>query len=267
MSLHQHPVGNYRFLTGIAPYSSAVIADPGYTLVRGQFPAPIPYRAAFERISTLLDQFHRPKQSLCAVELRIPAPLSFQGFIAFNQEYCSILHDWDIYVGDANPVARTNVAPGQAAPVEPAIYAFTFTVTLNVANAPSAQGFSATLSPDSSPAFVVAGAGDLRDQAQLHADAIVRPDETSPDAMQEKAATVLDVMEERLTGIGRSWEHVATTNVYTVQPIDRIHNAQLLPRLGAAAIHGVNWVYSHPPIAGLAFEMDLRTVGLNIRTA
>lgn len=256
MELQQHPRGNYQFLTGIAPYSSAVIAAPGYTLVRAYLARPVPYRNGFERIARLLSQFNRPKQALCAVELRIPAPLPFQGFIDFNREYCTILQDWDIYVGETNPVARTNVAPGTAPPAEPSIHAFTFTMPHHLF---AAYGIR------QSSTFVVAGAGDLRDQADLRAEAIVRPGDTSAPAMQEKAATVLQVMEDRLTGIGRGWEDVTVTNVYTVHPLDTIHDSLLLPQLGAAAIHGVNWYHSRPPIAGLEFEMDLRTVGLSIQ--
>jgi hypothetical protein len=34
----------------------------------------------------------------------------------------------------------------------------------------------------------------------------------------------------------------------------------LLGAAGPAAIHGVRWFPSHPPIIGLEFEMDLRGV-------
>lgn len=255
MELRQHPAGNYRFLTGIAPYSSAVIADAGYTLARFEFTSPLPYRQAFREIAAMLERVGRPPQALCAVELRIPAPLSFQGFADFNAEYCAILQDWDTYVDGANPVARTNVAPGVPGIPEPSTFAFT--LTLPATDAP------ATLAAPE--AFVVAGAGDLHDQADLSPAAIVRPDDTSALAMQEKARTVLQVMEDRLHGIGKTWSDVARTNVYTVEALEPILTTTLLPRLGEAAIQGVNWYYSRPPIAGLAYEMDLRSVGMDMR--
>jgi hypothetical protein len=263
MKLQQHPLGNYHFLTGIAPYSAGVVADEGYTLARFQLIKPLPYRVGFDRIAALLEGLDRPKQALCAIELRIPEPLSFQGFIDFNAGYCEILRAWDIYVGDSNPVARTNVAPAVAPPAEPSLFAFTITLPMEAITALARHAPSTLELPPSS--FVVAGAGDLRDQADLRAEAIVRPNETSPEAMVEKAAAVLQVMHDRLVGLGGVWDDVAAANVYTVHPLHALLESTLLPRLGAAAIHGVNWYYSRPPIAGLEFEMDLRNVALDLR--
>src|SRR5688572_15641065 len=147
MQLLDHPTGDYRFLTGIAPYSSSVIAQPGFVLHRVQFGTPLPLQAGFERIDSYLAAVGRPRQSLCGMELRIPQPLSFEGFVAFNRGYRDILAEWNILVGDSNPVARTNVAPALGAPSVPSVYAFTYT-------APAPNGIA-------QPTFVVAGAGDL----------------------------------------------------------------------------------------------------------
>src|SRR3954463_16193507 len=116
MQVLDHPQGNYRFLTGIGPYSSSVIAQEGYILQRAQFAAPMPLQDGFDYIAAYLESQNRPRQCLCAMELRIPTPLSFEDFISFNKGYRSILADWDILVGDLNPVARTNVAPVAGAP-------------------------------------------------------------------------------------------------------------------------------------------------------
>jgi hypothetical protein len=253
MPILDHPTGNYRFLTGIAPYSSSVMAQPGFVLVRAQFATPLPLAAGFDAIAAHLASQGRPRQSLCAMELRIPAPLSFEGFIAFNRGYRDTLASWEILVGDANPVARTNVAPAVAAPAVPSIYAFTFTV-------PAANGLA-------DPSFVVAGAGDLRDQADLTSAAIVRPGETHHDALVEKANTVMAVMSERLHGIGLDWPQVSTVNLYTVHSLDHFLEPVLLPTLGAVGLHGVHWYYSRPPIANLEYEMDLRHVGAEYRLA
>lgn len=253
MQVLDHPTGDYRFLTGIAPYSSSVIAQPGFALVRAQFARPLPIQQGFDRIAAFLTEAGRPRQSLCSMELRIPAPLSFEGFIAFNATYRSVLADWDILVGEMNPVARTNVAPAVAAPAEPSIYAFTFT-------APNIYNLT-------DPTFVVAGAGDLRDQADLTPGAIVRPGETSHDALVEKANTVMDVMTERLHGISVDWPQVSAVNIYTVHPLDHFIEPVLFPKLGSVAVHGVHWYYSRPPIANLEYEMDLRHVGADLRIA
>ncbi len=164
MQLLDNPDGNYRFLTGIAPYSAGVIAMPGYEIVRATLQRPLPYVAGFSQIERYLGTVDRPRVALCAVELRLPRPLSFAGFGEFNGGYQQLLASWGLLLSGRNPVARTNVAPTVAAPSEPSLYAFSYTV-------PSER---------TEPTFIVAGAGDLRDQAALSADAVVRPGETSP---------------------------------------------------------------------------------------
>lgn len=244
-----HPVGSYRFCTGIAPYSAGVVAMAGYEIVRVTLQEPVPYQQGFMMIEQQLARMGRPRQALCAVELRLPAPRSFTGFIDFNRDYRAILAKWEILVGDENPVARTNIAPAFAPPAEPSLYAFSYTVP------------STTMQPT----FIVAGAGDLNDQANLTSAAVVRPGESSAHALQEKAATVMDVMTERLTGLGMRWEAVTATTVYTVYPVRPLLVEGILRKIGPAATHGITWFYSHPPIADLAFEMDLRGIRQEIR--
>ena len=48
--------------------------------------------------------------------------------------------------------------------------------------------------------------------------------------------------------------------VYAAQPIHEIVEHEILPQAGPAAIHGIRWFPSLPPIQGLEFEMDLRGV-------
>ena len=50
MRLVDNPKGNYRFLTGIAPYSSGVVAMPGYEIVYTVLQQPLPYRQGFDLI-------------------------------------------------------------------------------------------------------------------------------------------------------------------------------------------------------------------------
>lgn len=109
--LTANPRGNYHFLPGIAPYSSGAVADPGYEVVHLVFHRPAPYRRGFEVIEAHLRDVGRPRQALCGVELRSPAPFTRQGFAEFNASYCALLEGWDLHVDGQNPVARTNVAP------------------------------------------------------------------------------------------------------------------------------------------------------------
>jgi hypothetical protein len=93
----------------------------------------------------------------------------------------------------------------------------------------------------------------------------VRPDETSPDAMREKASYVMSVMQARLTGLGGTWSDVTAVGIYTPHPLESFLATEVLAAMGPAAVHGVHWYLSHPPIAGLAYEMDLRGVRRELR--
>jgi hypothetical protein len=245
MRLTQNPRGGYAFAAGIAPYSAGVVALPGHALVRGHFAEPLPLADGFARMAEQLAAAGRPRHALCAVELRIPAPLSFDGFAALNAGYRDILASWDLLLDGDNPIARTNVTPAVAAPSQPSVLAFTYSVPAD--NAPS-------------PTFVVAGAGDLSDQARLHPDAIVAPGDTSPAGLIRKTQTVMQVMADRLHALGADWSQAQTVNIYSVHPPAAYFREVVLPQLGSAARRGVHWYYSRPPIAGLEYEMDVRAV-------
>jgi len=241
--LRDHPTGNYRVIPGITAFSSGVIAMPGHQIVHVTLGAPLPWRQGFTVIDKHLKEQGRGRTALCGIELRSPAPFTFDGFAKFNEGYRAVLGEWGILVGDDNPIPRTNVAPVFAAPAEPSLYAFDYTI----------PGATAT------PTFVVAGAGEMGDRTQ-GADGIVRKGETSPDAMKEKARFVMGIMQERMRGLGADWARATTIDVYTAQPIFGYLDDILKPA-GPAAIHGLRWFPSRPPIQGLEFEVDLRGVG------
>jgi hypothetical protein len=242
MSLTDHPEGNYRFLPGIAPYSSGAVSVPGFEIVHAVLQRPLPYRAGFDRIAGHLAAAGRPKAALCGIELRSPAPFGFPGFAAFNGEYAAVLKGWGLFVNGVNPVARTNVAPVVRPPGEPVLYGFSYTRPCAGAQPPT---------------FVVAGAGELP-EGVLAAESIVAPGDTSPHGLTTKAAFVMDLMERRLFGLGADWVLVNAVEVYTVHSLDTILPELVLSRVGPAAVHGVRWHYSRPPITGIEYEMDLR---------
>src|SRR5213593_161830 len=146
-----------------------------------------------------------------------------------------------ILAGGLNPVARTNVAPEIDPPKEVSLYGFSYTVPV----------------PSAVKSFVVAGGGELTGE-RLDARDIVRRGDVSEDGLREKAAHVLGLMETRLQGLGLTWTDVSMIGVYTVHNIFPLMRELLLPRLGAAKIHGIRWHYSRPPIEEIEFEMDLR---------
>jgi len=238
-----HPSGDYSYLPGISAFSCGTVARAGHEIVHVTLAQPVPWRAGFQRIDGHLREQGRARTALCGIELRSPAAFTFAGFDQFNAGYRGLLADWGILVGDDNPIPRTNVAPVVGAPAEPSLYAFAYTV------------------PGRTPAptFIVAGAGELRDRAQ-GPEGIVRHGETTAEAMREKARFVLQTMQERLTALGGDWPRVTAIDVYTAQPIHALVLEEILRVAGPAAIHGVRWFPSRPPIQGLEFEMDLRGV-------
>ena len=244
----RHPSAQYRFLRGIEPYSCGVVAEPGWELVRVTLSKWLHWRDGFEFIERHLKQAELGRTALCAMELRSPAPFSMEGFIAFNRGYCSVLEQWGLMVDGLNPVARTNVAPICPIPSTPSLHAFTYARPHPLLRRKS---------------FVVAGAGELRDGI-LKSENIVRRGEVAPEAIRDKAAFVLDVMEERLTGLGASWSDATAVDIYTEFPLEGGLRAMLLDRLGLAARHGICWHLSRPPVREIEFEMDVRGIGTEI---
>ena len=262
--------GSYRFLPGIAPFSSGAVAMPGFQIVHATLRRPMPWRKGFELIDAHLGEQERPRAALCAIELRIPAALTPDGFDGFNAGYQALLKDWELLVDGQNPIARTNVAPVVGAPGEPSLYGFAYTAPADTLTATGThltatgrQG-SRQGSPDpTAPTFVVAGSGETR-RSERGAVEVVRAGESAPDAMREKATYVLGVMRDRLHALGGDWADVTAINVYTAHPIEPFLADTILRGIGPAAIHGVTWHLSRPPIVGLEFEMDMRGVARRV---
>jgi hypothetical protein len=249
MPLIDHPSGDHRFLPGIAPYSCGVVSKPGFEIAHVTFHRPVPYAQGFRVIEAHLAAENRPKTALCGIELRSPAPFTFQGFAEFNAEYARILESWGLFVEGVNPVARTNVAPAVAPPAEPVLYGFSY---------------SRPCDPSLPPTFVGAGAGELP-EGVLEAEAIVRAGDNSPGGIAAKAGFVMALMENRLWGLGGDWPDVTAIDVYTVHPVEPLLPEIILGRAGAAATHGIRWFYRRPPIVGIEYEMDLRGVRTELR--
>lgn len=239
-----HPLGNYRFLPGIAPYSCGVVSIPGYEIIHATFQNPPAYREGFDRVAAFLESQNRPKSSLCSISLRSPRPYSFLGFKQFNDEYASVLVDWMVHVDGVNPVARTNVAPEVASPNEPVLYGF---------------AFSSPCHDNLHPTFVVAGAGELP-EGVLERGQIEALGDTSTQGIESKARFVMNLMSSRLKGLAVGWETVNRINVYTTHSIAKLLPTTILPRIGPTAIHGIHWHFSRPPIEEIEFEMDIRGV-------
>ena len=63
-----------------------------------------------------------------------------------------------------------------------------------------------------------------------------------------------------IRGLGADWPDVTAIDVYTPHPIEPFARDLLLRTAGPAAIHGIRWFPSRPPVEGLEYEMDMRGV-------
>lgn len=253
MQLLNNSRGNYRFLKGISPYSAGVSAEPGYEIIHARLKHPVPiFDDAIPRISKYLEDLGRPVQAMCAMELRIPEPLSFDGFKSFNAQYRTLLNEADILLEELNPVARTNISQRKFTYDTPVVYAFSYTMPVSDAALPAS--------------FIVSGAGDIKDQADLTPGSIVRPDDKSEEGLITKAIVVLKEMQQRLHHLQASWDEVTCINIYSLRNILPLLEDNTFGMIGRNIRQGLHWYYSLPPITGLEFEMDVRGVRKEITT-
>ena len=243
-----NPSGNYHFLKGIEPYSCGVIADNGFEIVHATLAQPADLKTGFKFITRYLETLSLDISSLCAMQLRSPSPYSMQGFIDFNSSYCEILREWGLYVNGLNPIARTNIAPQFKPPDTPQLHSFSYVIdNENVKQ----------------KTLVVAGAGELI-EGLLEKDRIIRPGDTSDNAIAEKARYVLNVMTERLVGLGGNWDLINCIDVYTIYPLRELLASAILPAVGTSHHNGIHWYYSRPPVIDIDFEMDMRGTVTNL---
>jgi hypothetical protein len=242
MTTAEFAPGNYRFIPGVFQYSAGAAALSGYAVRRVRFRNPVPLKEGFARVEAIIRDAGRPLTSFCACELRSPAPFTDEGFRAFNEVYVVTLQKWGIYDGKVNPVARSNVCPEIDKPAEPSFHAFSFTVP----------------SKDTAPSFVIAGSGEAREGGATYKERTVRHGETSADAMAEKARHVLGEMERRLGAFGYGWADTTATQVYTVYDLHPFLGDEIVCRGAARA--GLTWHFARPPVVGLDYEMDCRSV-------
>ena len=228
-------------------YSAGVRALDGYRIERVEFLNPVPLLAGFSFIERFLTEQGLPLVGFCACELRSPPPFTDDGFIAFNRHYVGTLERWGVMSGDRNPVARSNVCPEQHKPNEPSLHAFCF--TRPVAGA--------------SGSFVIAGSGEAEEGRASYRERTIRFGDTSPAGLREKGVYVLNRMEQRMSAIDAAWPDVTAAQVYTVYDLHPFLADEIVRR--GAAEHGLSWHFARPPVVGLDFEMDCRSVPIEHR--
>lgn len=234
--------GGYRFVKGVFQYSAGVAAEPGWRIERARFKKPLPLAEAFQRVAAHLESIGRPRAAFCSCELRSPAPFSEAGFLDFNRSYVEPLQAWKIFLGELNPVARTNVCPEIHPPKVPSMFAFSYTV-------PADGQFAG---------FIAAGSGETPEGKDSYLEHTVRLGDTSPQGLQEKAKWVCGEMEGRMKALGYGWAESTATQLYTVHDVHPFLAQELVRR---GAMHaGLTWHFTRPPVAQLDYEMDVRGV-------
>jgi len=242
--LIDHPLGQYRFLQGVAAYSCGVVARVDHEIMHVTLSRSLPWRIGFERIDRFLTGARLARTAICGIQLRCPAPYTMHEFSQFNDQYLAVLKEWELLVDGVNPVARTNVSPQEDPPSEPELFAFSYV-----------EASSST----TVPTFLVAGAGELLD-GLLKEQNIIRKGECTSEAIDQKAGYVMDVMTQRLHQLTCHWEQVSRVNIYTIHPMDEVLMTTVRPRLGLARRHGVHLYHARPPVLEIEFEMDMRGV-------
>ena len=180
MAAEKNERGGYIYLPAGFPFSSGAAAMPGYEVVHAVFRRPVPWRDGFAAMEKRFEAEGRPRQALCGVELRCPAPMTPDGFHEFNIGYRAILEDWDIIIDGVNPVGRTNVSPVRGAPNETLMYGFSYTVE----------------NADAPPTFHGAGGGETSDNG------IIADGECWKTGLGKKPPGVWELWRERWWGLG-----------------------------------------------------------------
>jgi len=234
--------GGYRYLpsTGPVPFCGAVAPEPGFEIVHAVLERPLPWRDGFAAVEKHLAGRGRPRQALCAVELRCAQQYTPEGFREFNAGYAELLAGWGLFSDGIGATARTNVHPEVSPPSEQAMYAFAYTEPAS----------------DERPTFILSGAPERIE---------VREATGSDDGLKAMAADVFATLDQRLRAVGQSWEAVTEFAVYTLHDLWPALQSEVLTQLGAAALHGVHWYPSRPPVIGAEIELDARAVWRQLR--
>jgi hypothetical protein len=241
------PAGGYRYIPGVFQYSAGVGALDGFQIERVTFQTPVPLADGFAFIERYLAGQGVPLLAFCACELRSPAPFTDAGFIAFNRHYCGTLERWGIMTGDQNPVARSTVCPEADQPAEPSFHAFCFARPVSGA----------------SGSFAISGSGEAEEGHASYRERTVRFGDTSPAGLREKAIFVLNRMEQRMAALGFTWSETTAAQVYTVFDLHPFLRDEIARR--GAIRHGLTWHLARPPVHGLDYEMDCRSVPVERR--
>lgn len=233
--------GGFRFVPG-RQFSGGVAAEPGFALRRVRFREPLPLAQGLAAARAILSAAGRPPEALAACELRSPLPLHIADFIAFNLRYLAALSAEGFSAAPPYPIGRSNLAPILAPPAEVVLFAITFTVP-----AADAGGVD----------FFISGKPENRPAATFE-EGIVGGGDVSPAGLRVKAEYVMGELSARMAELGVDWARVTGAQAYTIHPLEPV--LEIVTGRLPLAWGGLTLVPAHPPVTGLAFEVDLRSI-------
>ncbi|MCX7383636.1 MAG: hypothetical protein NT133_19980 [Alphaproteobacteria bacterium] len=238
------PAGGYSYLVGgPPPFSNGVAAMAGYRLTRVRLRGEVPLAEGLAMAAAHLAGIGRPGAALVACELRSPAPMTRGDFTTFNTHYVGLLRKHGFGAAEGYPVARSNMAPLFAPPAVNTLFAFTYTAPVEA----GAGGRD----------YLISG----KPESTATPPGVIAPGLVSPAGMAAKAAYVIAELQARVAALGRDWAEITGAQAYTMHSLDGIMD--LLRSSGLANV-GLALFPSYPPVVGLDFEIDVRSVSVEL---
>jgi hypothetical protein len=77
-------------------------------------------------------------------------------------------------------------------------------------------------------------------------------------------ANITDILSGRAGELGVRLSDATEIQLYAEDAVDRAAVAEVAKAFGEAAIHGLRWFPSRPPIEGLKYEIDARSCGSHV---
>lgn len=230
------PEGGYRFVPGNQVFATGALALPGFEIVHVLLDQWLELQDGYRFVEEYLRSAGRPMQSLCGMELRLPRPLSMDGFRAFNGPYVERLVSWGLLVEGRNPVSRTNVAPLFDPPERPSLHAFSF----------ARPGGTAR------PTFVLSG------MAENGPAGVVAAGDDSVAGFKAKTEYLVRAFRDRLQSLGVSFGDATHVDFYCAHPERAPVTEVLMPAVDMASRRGVRLHCARPPVEGLEVELEVR---------
>ena len=237
--LIDNKAGAFKIAPGGSVYCAGVVPHEGFEVVRALLRPWVPLDRAYAFIEKYLKGVGRPVQAFCGIELRVPAPLTFDQWSSFNVPYLKQLREWGLIFGDQSGVCRSNIALALKAPDATSVCAFSYTVPTS----------------ETIPTFFLSGTADIDASGK-----IIAAGDTSAEAMQKRARFTIDTVGATLGKLEVSWEDTTQIALFHVADIPNLWDPPLLGRIGNAVRRGVLVYHARPPLVGAEVELEARAV-------